>query len=107
MCIRAAVEVMKILAEYAPEFTQEEKDIKIIRSLVESIKDDEPVQALRLLALIDGKPIEQIADEYEGKPMEFLTDLMDGLVRNQFVQMLDAAFYLGVSKVRWDYGRGN
>lgn len=105
MNMHEAVEVMKIIGPHAHLYTDTDKPIKVLKKMLIAIRDDNPIQALRLVALMEHKPVEQIAEELkEADVDEFIMYLVDGLARNRMVNLLDAAFYLGIASSRWTYG---
>jgi len=105
MNIREAVETMMILGPHAHLYTDTDKPVKVLKKMLNAIQDESPIQALRMIALMEHKPVEQIADELkEATAEEFIMHIADGLARNRLVNLIDAAFYLGIASSRWTYG---
>lgn len=105
MTIREAVEVMKIIGPHATLYTDTDKPLKILKKMLAAIQDENPIQALRLVALMEHKDVEQIAEELKDADGEDFINLMaEGLARNRLINLLDAAFYLGIASSRWTYG---
>ncbi len=106
MSMHEAVESMQIIGPYAHLFTDTDKPVKVLKSMLNAFKEENPVQALRLIALMEHKPVEQVAEELkEATAEEFIMHIADGLARNRLVNLIDAAFYLGIASSRWTYGR--
>lgn len=105
MNMHEAVEVMKIIGPHAHLYTDTDKPIKVLKNLLAAFRDENPTQALRLVALMEHKPVEQIAEEFKDAPAEeFIMHLAEGLSRNRIVNLIDAAFYMGIASSRWTYG---
>lgn len=108
MNIREAVEVMKILGPYAGEFTVFDDNIKIMKSMVKSIHEDAPINAGRLVALMEHRSVEEVAHDYENvqaTASDLIVDIAKGFSRNGLRALIDAAFILGLAQSRWDDGR--
>jgi len=106
MNIREAVEAMKILGPHAEQFAATDKPLKIVRAMLAGLVADSPVQPLRLVALLEHKSVEQLADEMqEATGADLIERMMGGLNRNDLVSLIDAAFYMGLATKRWDFGR--
>jgi hypothetical protein len=106
MRIRSAIEVMKMLGPIAPEFTKETSTLKIMKAIINRIYDEHPPAALRLLSLMENKPIEEIALELSENmdARELYVRLIEGFNRNDIVLMMDFASVLGLAEARWVYG---
>ena len=105
MNIREAVEAMKIIGPHAEVYTDTDEPIKVMRRMLDAIREENPIQALRLVALMEHKSVEQIAEELEdAEAFEFVELMVSGLARNRIINLLDAAFYLGMATSRWSYG---
>ena len=104
MNMHEAVEVMKIIGTHAHLYTDTDKPIKVLKKMLTAIQADNPIQALRLIALMEHKTVEQIAEELKDSTAEeFIMYIADGLARNRLVNLIDAAFYLGIASSRWTY----
>lgn len=105
MSMHEAIETMMILGPHAHLFTDTDKPIKVLKNILNVFKEENPIQALRLIALMENKPVEQIAEELkEATAEEFIMHIADGLARNRLVNLIDAAFYLGIADSRWTHG---
>lgn len=107
MNIRAAIEVIKIITPYAERFTKSEKPREILKALIDGIAADAPVDALRLVALMEHKTVEEIVKEYQDQHgLEFIATMAEGLSRNNFPVLVDAAWMLGMTAHRWEISDG-
>jgi hypothetical protein len=105
MNIREAVEAMKIVAPYAPQFTGARDVVALMRPIMAGIQKDAPLQALRLVALMEHKSVERIAEELADKSgADLIEKILGGFGRNDLALLVDAAYFLGLSEVRWNYG---
>lgn len=105
MNIREAVEAMKIIAPFAEQITETDNPAKIIRLLLHGFRDTYPTEALRLVALMEHKAVEDLADEMaEASGIDLIERMTDGLRRNDLINLMNAAVYLGIATHRWDYG---
>lgn len=108
MNIREAIEVIKIISPYAPEFTKTEKPIKIMRAIMEGILKDMPAQSLRLLSLMEHKSIDDLAVELNfARGSELIVRVSEGFGRNNLQALVDAAYYLRMSEARWELDNGD
>ena len=106
MSMREAIELMKILGPHAAQFTKNRKVTKVMKALFNGVWSDAPSQALRMLALMYHKPVEEIAVEYQDKRgVDLLNAVMEGFVVNNLVELIDAAHYLHLSPARFEHGR--
>lgn len=104
MSIREAVEVMKIIGPHANEFAQDTKPITIMRNMISAIKSDTPIQVMRLLALMEHKSIEDLAEEMqESTGADLVERLIAAFLVNDLTNLVNAAFYLGIATKRWTY----
>ena len=104
MNMREAVEVMKIIGPHAQQFTETTEPLKIMHSMIDEIKADTPIQVMRLLALMEHKSVEDLAEEMqESTGVDLLERLSAGFRRNDLVNLVNAAFYLGIASERWVY----
>lgn len=103
MRIRSAIEVMKMLGPLADDFTKESSTLRIMRAIIDRINDEHPPAALRLLALMEHKSAEEVAEELAVNmdAKELYVRLVDGLKRNDLAFMMDFAFVIGLSEARW------
>lgn len=106
MRIRSAIEVMKMLGPIAPEFTKEKTTLKIMTAIINHIQEVHPPAAVRLLALMEGKTLEQLAEEFsetrDGR--ELINRLVEGFRRNDLAFMMDFASLIGLSDARFGDG---
>lgn len=106
MNIREVIEVMKILGPFSHEFTDTEKPIKVMRKILNVIQRESPVSALRLIALMEHKKVEDVAEEMKfGDGVDLIERLTRGFGVNDLPMMIDAGFYIGISTARWSDGR--
>jgi hypothetical protein len=106
MNIREVIEVMKILGPFSHEFTDTEKPLKIMRKILGVIQRESPVSALRLIALMEHKKVEAVADEMKfDDGIDLIERLTRGFAMNDLPLMIDAGFYIGISTTRWSDGR--
>lgn len=103
MHIRSAIEVMKMLGPLAVDFTQEKKTFKIMKAIIDRINDEHPPAALRLLALMENKSAEEVAEELAVNmdAKELYIRLVGGFNRNDLMLMMDFASVIGLSEARW------
>jgi hypothetical protein len=105
MNIRQAVEVMKIIGPHAEKFTETLDSIKVMRAMIDALKDESPVHVLRLVALMEHKTLEEFAEEmYEADGEELIRRLAEGFNRNDLPSLVETAFHLGIATKRWQYG---
>lgn len=106
MNIREVIEVMKILGPFSHEFTDTEKPIKIMRKILGVIQRESPVDALRLIALMEHKKVEDVAEEMKfDDGVDLIERLTRGFGVNDLPLMIDAGFFIGISTTRWSDGR--
>lgn len=107
MKIRAAVEVIKIIAPYAEKFTRTEKPREVLKALLDGIAEDSPADAFRLVALMEHKTVDEVVEEYRDQHgIEFVATIAEGLNRNEFSILVDAAWMLGMTAFRWEFDNG-
>lgn len=105
MNIREAIEVMKIIGPPAERFTGTEEPVKVLRGMFQGMVEDSPVQPLRLVALMEHKAVEDLADEMqEATGADLIERMMAGFARNDLISLVNAAFYLGIATKRWEFG---
>lgn len=106
MNIREVIEVMKILGPFSHEFTDTEEPIKVMRKILGVIQRESPVSALRLIALMEHKKVEDVAEEMKfDEGVDLIERLTRGFAVNDLPMMIDAGFYIGISNTRWSNGR--
>ncbi len=105
MGIRSAIEVIKMLGPMAGDFTQHTSTLKIMKAIINRINEEHPPAALRLLSLMEDKPIEDIAEELAEnmEPRELYQRLIDGFNRNDLVLMMNFASVIGMADARWEH----
>lgn len=105
MTIREAVEAMKIIGPHAEQFAETEEPVKVLRAMLKGMRDESPVQPLRLVALMEHKSVEDVAEEMqEATGVDLIERLVAGFTRNDLVSLVNAAFYLGIAENRWSFG---
>jgi hypothetical protein len=107
MNIREAIEVIKIVKPYADRFTRTEDPRQVLKMLLDGIAEDAPVDAFRLVALMEHVTVDEVVEEYgEKHGIELVATIAEGLNRNEFALLVDAAWMLGMSAHRWEIGDG-
>jgi len=93
-----------MLGPIAPEFTKQTDTLRVMRAIIERINEEHPPAAIRLVALMEGKTSQEVAEELavnmDGKELYFR--LLNGFERNDLVYMMDFASVLGLSEARWE-----
>ena len=114
MTLREAIEVMKIVGPHAALLRNAPDNLVLIKRLWDTVSADSPVHLLRLLALMEHKEVEKIADEYEASrgpegvdAKGFILRLAEGFGRNPLNLLVNAAFQLGMTETGWSHGRRN
>lgn len=108
MNIREAIELIKIVSPYAPDFTQTDKPIKIMRAIMEGIMRDMPTQSLRMISLMEHKPLDDVAAELSFVRGDALVErISEGFLRNHLRALIDAAYLLKMSEARWELTNGD
>lgn len=101
MNIREAIEAMKILALYTTEAPRD-SSLHFIGGLVAAMHRGVPVDAFRLIALMQHRPVEDVAASLkEGGPAALVTALAEGFNVNALPDLVEASFGLGIGKDRW------
>ncbi len=92
-----------MLGPMAGDFTQHTSTLQIMKAIINQINEEYPPAALRLLALMEGKSIEDVAEELAEamEPRELYQRLIDGFNNNDLVLMMDFGFVIGLANARW------
>lgn len=102
MGLGPAIEVMKLLAPYAPAMLFQKTVGDAIRKLLQAAQTDDPVDILRILALMNRKHLDEIAVEFENKAgADLVAALAVGFEANSLPDLINASALLGLTKVRW------
>lgn len=97
-----AIEVMKTLIPYASEMLSEKRVGDAIRKLLQAAQANDPVDILRLLALLNGKHVDEIAVEYENKTgADLVAALALGFEANNLPDLINGAALLRLTDIRW------
>jgi hypothetical protein len=101
-----AIEAMKIVAPHASALATIDESISLMRALIAEVSKESPIQVLRLAALLHHKPVETMAEELKGQPGASLVMILaEGLGVNPLPELVNGAYILGLSDVRWPDGR--
>lgn len=97
-----AIEAMKIIAPHAAALAIIDESISLMRALIAEVTKESPIQVLRLAALLHHKDVEVLAEELKGQPGARLVMLLaEGLGLNPLPELVNGAYILGLSDVRW------
>lgn len=109
MNIREAIETMKVLAPYAGHLQGQLTLGDAIRNLLSDASEINPVDVLRLIALLYHKDIEAVADEFADKSGgDLVAALAHAFVVNPLPDLVNAGYRLQLIGVEWESdGRAN
>lgn len=101
MNIAEAIGAMRIIGPRMPDLAPG-GTLSFVRSLVASMQRKDPVDALRLLALMRHEPLAATASAMKEAGMQrFLVALFDGLKANRLADLVEAAALLGFCQKGW------
>jgi len=101
MNLAEAIEAAKIITPYVPVLRQKPGGVEFFSAFLHTLGEDDPSQVIRLLALMEHRDIEEVVRDYHGQPEEFLMALTVGLTANPIAELVEMAWFLGLSKERW------
>lgn len=102
MAIGPAIEAMKVIVPYASVIIRAQTVGDAIQDLLGAMRNEQPTDALRLLALMYGKSVIEIADFFERKSGGDLVAFMAvGFEANPLPDLINAANVLGLTPIRW------
>lgn len=105
MNIREAVEAMKILGPYAAHLQGNLTLGDAIGSLLADAGELNPVDILRLLALLHHKSLDEIAGEFSSKSGgDLVAELASAFIVNPLPDLVNAGYRLQLIGVEWDHG---
>jgi hypothetical protein len=100
-----AIEAVKIITPYVPVLRQKAGGVEFFQTFLHALGADDPMQVVRFVALMEHRDIEEVVRDYHGQPEEFVMALTHGLTANPLPELVDMAYFLGLSKERWTNGR--
>lgn len=109
MNIREAVEAMKILGPYAAHLQGNLQGNLTLGDAIGSLLADagelNPVDILRLLALLHHKSLDEIAGEFSSKSGgDLVAELASAFIVNPLPDLVNAGYRLQLIGVEWDHG---
>lgn len=99
-----AIEAAKIITPYVPVLRQHTGGVAFFRNLLKVVGEDDPMQVIRLVALMEHRDIEEVIRDYHGQPDRFLSAVANGLTANSLPELVEMAWFIGLSKERWSNG---
>lgn len=99
MNINEAIEVMKIIAPYVDDMVEAKDGKGVLRALMNGFeKDDVQENALRLLALMQHKTLNEVVDDLQdASGAEYLSELVTVFNVNNIQDLIGATRVLGLT----------
>lgn len=106
MNTRRAIEAIKILAPYVPDISLETEPLSVIRVLLEKIQERNPVDSIRLVALLHSVKVTEVADFLDqGKGRTLISALGKGFAANPLPDLVNAGVLFGLIAEEWGHAR--